>query len=166
VIVVHLLPGRPSLLAQVLGVRSALPVKEAEDQESARGGVVYVARPGYHLLIERDRTFALSVDEPVHHSRPAIDVLFESAADAYGARLAGVILSGANQDGARGLAVIKAGGGLTIVQSPQDAAAREMPDAALAAVRADHVLPAAAIASLLGQLAGAARRPAATAWPG
>jgi two-component system chemotaxis response regulator CheB len=157
-IVIHVLPTRPSLLVGVLGAHCALPVKEAEDKESVRGGVVYVAPPGYHLLIERDRTFALSVDEPVNYSRPAIDVLFESAADAYQARLAGVVLSGANQDGARGLAVIKARGGLAVVQSPEDAAARTMPDAALAAVRADHVLATGALAALLGGLAGVAGR--------
>ncbi len=158
-IVLHVLPTRPSLLASVLGARCPLPVKEAEDKESVRAGTIFLAPPGYHLLIERDRTFALSVDEPVHYSRPSIDVLFESAADAYGARVAGVILSGANQDGARGLAAIKARGGLGIVQSPDDAQVRYMPDAALAAVRADHVLARGALGALLAKLAVAARRP-------
>jgi two-component system chemotaxis response regulator CheB len=158
VIVIHVLPTRPSLLGAVLGAHCALPVQEAEDKEAVRGGVVYVAPPGYHLLIERDRTFALSVDEPVHYSRPAIDVLFESAADVYQARVAGVVLSGANQDGAHGLAVIKARGGVAVVQSPEDASSRTMPDAALAAVRADHVLATRGLAALLGGIAGVAGR--------
>jgi two-component system, chemotaxis family, protein-glutamate methylesterase/glutaminase len=156
VVVLHVLASRPSLLPEVLGARCALPVKEAEDKEPVSPGRVYVAPPGYHLLIERNRAFALSVDPPVHYSRPAIDVLFESAAEVFGAHLAGVLLSGANEDGAAGLAAIKARGGLTMVQSPEDAEARAMPTAALAAVRVDHLLPAAGLAALLGRVAATA----------
>ena len=106
-IVVHLPPTRPSHLAEVLGGKTRLPVKEVEDKEPVVPGTVYVAPPGYHLLIEKGRTFALSTDDLVHFSRPAIDVLFESAAEVYGDRLAGIILTGANADGARGLLAIK-----------------------------------------------------------
>ena len=156
-IVVHLPPNRPSHLAEVLAVKTRLPVKEVEDKEPVLPGTVYVAPPGYHLLVEKGRTFALSTDELVHFSRPAIDVLFESAAEAYGDRLAGIILTGSNADGARGLASIKRRGGLAVVQSPEGALAAAMPEAAIAAAHADHVLPVEGIAALLATLAGGAR---------
>jgi two-component system chemotaxis response regulator CheB len=152
-IVIHLPPIRASHLPEVLGARTALMVREPEDKERLEPGVVYVAAPSYHLLIERDGTFALSADEPVHFSRPAIDVLFESAADAYRERLAGVVLSGANADGAEGLAAIKRAGGLTAVQAPDDALARTMPEAAIARAAPHHVLSLAELASLLAEIA-------------
>jgi two-component system chemotaxis response regulator CheB len=157
-IVVHVPATRPSHLAEVLGARALLPVREVEDKEPVTAGIIYVAPPSYHLLIERGgRTFALSADELLHFSRPAIDVLFESAADAYGERLAGVILSGANADGARGLTAIKRRGGLTIVQSPEGAVARAMPEAAIAAAQPDHVLPIDELSRLLARLAATGR---------
>ena len=152
-IVVHLPPARPSHLPEVLGARTPLPVREAEDKEPIAAGTVYVAPPNYHLLVERSKTFALSADEAVLFSRPAIDVLFESAADAYGERLVGIVLSGASADGARGLSAVKQRGGIAVVQSPDASPAPEMPRAALAMVEADHVLSLADLASLLGQLA-------------
>ena len=152
-IVVHLPPRRPSHLAEVLAARTVLPVREAEDKEPIAPGTVYVAPPNYHLLVERTRTFALSADEAVLFSRPAIDVLFESAADAYGERLAGILLTGASADGARGLSAVKRRGGIAIVQSPEGAVAPQMPRAALSMVKADHVLPIIDLAALLGQLA-------------
>jgi two-component system chemotaxis response regulator CheB len=114
-------------------------VRDADDKEPIVAGNVYLAPPDYHLLVEPGH-FALSTDERVHHARPSIDVLFESAADAYGERVIGVILTGANQDGASGLARIKAAGGVAIVQDPRDSERREMPDAALAATEVDAVL--------------------------
>ena len=114
---------------------------------------IHLAPAGYHLLIERDRCFAYSVDEPVHYSRPSIDVLFESAADAYGAGLAGVMLTGASPDGAKGLMRIRQAGGLAIVQDPAEALASAMPQAALDQAGADHCLPLARIAPLLNELA-------------
>lgn len=153
-IVVHLPAARPSHLAEVLGARTALPVREAEDKEPIAPGTVYVAPPNYHLLVERTRTFALSTDEPVLFSRPAIDVLFESAADAYGSRLVGIVLSGASADGARGLSAIKRRGGIAVVQSPDGAVAPEMPRAALSMVAADHVLAPTDLALLLQRLTG------------
>ena len=158
-IVVHVPANKPSYLAEVLASKTVLPVKEAEDKEPIAPGVVYIAPPNYHLLIERGRTFALSDDQVLHFSRPAIDVLFESAAEAYGDRLAGVVLTGASEDGAAGLAAIKRAGGLAIVQSPATASARPMPEAAIAAAEVDHILPVVEIAPLLAQLAGGARRP-------
>lgn len=131
VIVLHMLPGKPSGLPALLGSVSALTVKEAEDKEPLAAGTVYLASPNYHLLVERERCFSLSVDEPVLFSRPSLDVLFESAADAYGRALAGVLLSGANEDGARGLGRIFAAGGTTVVQDPGTALAPQMPSAAL-----------------------------------
>jgi len=149
----HILPGKPSGLAGLFGGRCALPVKEAEDKEPLVSGTVYLASPNYHLLIERQHHFSLSVDDPVHFSRPSIDVLFESAADAYGPGLTGVLLSGANEDGARGLERIHAAGGVTVVQAPDTASAPQMPDAALRLFRADHVLPPGKIGLLLARLA-------------
>ena len=154
VIVLHILGTRPSRLPEVLAHKTVLPVEEAEDKARVAPGVVYVAPPNYHLLIERDHAFALSADEPVHFSRPAIDVLFESAAEAYGEGLVGVILTGANEDGARGLSTIAQAGGLAIVQSPEEAQVAAMPIAAIAATGADVVLPLAEIAQLLGSLCG------------
>lgn len=150
-IVIHLPPGKTSYLTEVLGARCALPVKEAEDKEPLAPGMVYTAPPNYHLLIEKQRLFSLSVDDPVHFSRPAIDVLFETAADAYGAALAGALLSGASEDGARGLARIKEKGGVTIVQSPDGAPSRTMPEAALRLARIDHVVPQGEIGIILSR---------------
>jgi two-component system chemotaxis response regulator CheB len=156
-LVLHVPRSGPSHLAEVLGKRTAVPVKEVEDKEPVAGGTVYVAPANYHLLIERGRTFALSTDELLHFSRPAIDVLFESAADAYRERLAGVILSGANEDGARGLAAIQHGGGLAIVQTPESAQAPAMPRAALSSTRAAHALSIADLSVALAQLARGGR---------
>ena len=111
IIVQHMSPLADSYLPVRLDEISALTVKEAEDKEPLRPGVVYVAPPDYHLLAEADGSLSLSVDPKVNFSRPSVDVLFESASDAFGPALVGVILTGANQDGARGLARIKRRGG-------------------------------------------------------
>jgi two-component system, chemotaxis family, protein-glutamate methylesterase/glutaminase len=108
-------------------------VKEAEDKETLCAGTIYFAPPDYHLLVNPDFTLALSSDELVHFSRPSVDVLFESAANAFGDSLIGVILTGANDDGAAGLAMIAASGGRVVVQDPSSAEGRSMPEAALAA---------------------------------
>jgi len=130
----------------------ARPVVEAADKDPIEPGHVYVAPPDYHLLVEVG-SFALSVDERVQHARPSIDVLFESAADAYGAGVIGVVLTGANADGAAGLARIAARGGVAIVQDPETAEAREMPEAAIAAAPAT-VLPLERIGPFVTELAG------------
>ena len=131
---------------------SELVVKDADEKESVRPGFVYFAPPNYHLLIEDDNTFSLSVDEKVHFTRPSIDVLFESAADAYGASLVGIVLSGANQDGAAGLSRVKQRGGLTVVQDPQDAEVSYMPRFAIEVASPDHILTAEGICKFLIQL--------------
>lgn len=159
VVALHLLPGRPSGLAAVLGYRCALRVKEAEDKEPILPGTLYLVSPNYHLLVERQGCFSLSADELVNFSRPSIDVLFESAADAYGSGLAAVLLSGANDDGARGLARIRAAGGVAIVQTPETAVASTMPSAALLCGAAGEVLPLEAIGPRLVVLANAHRVP-------
>jgi two-component system chemotaxis response regulator CheB len=121
---------------------------DVEDKAPIERGRVYVAPPDYHLLIERG-SFALSVDERVHHARPSIDVLFQSAADAYGDGVIAIILTGANEDGAAGLARIKERGGVAVIQDPSGAERRAMPDAAIAATVADAVLPLEAIGSFI-----------------
>ena len=129
-----------------------LQVKQAEEKESIQGGTVYIAPPNYHLLIEDDHTFSLSVDNAVNYARPSIDVLFESAADVYGSDLIGVILTGNNDDGSQGLKKIKRNGGLTIVQTPESAEADGMPQAALEAVIPEYMLSLEAIGPLLNAL--------------
>ena len=148
IIVVHIPRERPSLLPDVFGARCALPVREAEDKEPVQPGVVYFAPPDYHMLVDRGPAFALSSDEPVHFSRPSIDVLFDSAADIYGERLLGLILTGANQDGAEGLAAIGRAGGRTVVQEPGGAAVPFLPEAALQAGPVDFVLSLAQLQEL------------------
>lgn len=152
VAVLHLPSHGHSRLAEVLGARMSLPVREAADKEKVQPGTLYVAPGGYHLLVEQDFSFALSCDPPVHYSRPSIDVMMESAADAWGERLAGILLTGANDDGADGLARIGQCGGLTIVQDPEEAAVSAMPQAAIARRTPDHVLALAGIHALLLEL--------------
>lgn len=130
-VVVHLPPDCDSILASLLNSRCHIPVKEAEDKEPVSPGMIYLAPPNYHLLVEPDFRLSLSQDEPVLYSRPAIDVLFESAADAYGDSLAGLILTGASSDGACGLRAVHEAGGLAFVQSPASSEATAMPQAAL-----------------------------------
>ena len=153
VIVQHRGKDHESGLCEYLSRSGSLPVTEPEDKEAILPGRVYLAPRDYHLLIDGPG-FALSVDPPVGYARPSIDVLFESAADQYKERAIGVILTGANQDGARGLAAIKAQGGLTVVQEPQTAAHREMPEAAVARSTPDWILPLSEIAARLNSLCG------------
>lgn len=151
-IVIHVPPSNGSLLVEVLRRRCKPSLEEASDKEPIRAGTVYVAPPGYHLLVEPDRSLALSVDEPVHYSRPSIDVLFESAAHAYRHRLLGIVLTGANEDGARGLECIRRHGGLAWVQDPAKAASSAMPAAALARAGADRILDLQDMAAALAAL--------------
>ncbi len=148
-VVLHTPKELPSVLVTALSHRCPLPVREPEDKEPLQAGTVFVAAPGYHLLVEPGPCFGFSVDAPENYSRPSIDVLFDSAVDVYGDRLVGVILSGANNDGANGLASVCKAGGLALVQAPAEAASPEMPSAALAACPAAQVLPAARIAERL-----------------
>ena len=125
--------------ADILGRSVKLPVREIDDDDALRAPGVYLAPPDYHVLIEPGR-MVLSVDDPVFYSRPSIDVLFESAADVYGAKVLGVLLTGANHDGAKGLSRIKQAGGYAIVQDPRTAESPEMPAAGIAAAPVDEVL--------------------------
>lgn len=151
-IVLHLPRDRPSLLADIFSRRCAVPVREAGDKEPVVPGTVYFAPANYHLLLDQGPQLALSADDPVHHSRPSIDVLFESAADVYGDRLLGVILTGANEDGAAGLASIHDQGGITVVEHPETARSPQMALSALKLRPADLVLPLEQIALLMGAL--------------
>jgi len=141
-------------LATLLAARCSLQVCDAEDKQALEAGTVLVAPADYHLLVEPG-SVALSVDAPLNYSRPSIDVLLGSAADAYGERAAGVVLTGANADGADGLARIASRGGVAIVQDPDTAMRREMPEAALAATPGARVLALGEIGPLLGELARA-----------
>jgi len=151
-VVQHISPSSDSYLPVHFSVRIALRSKEAEDKEPILGGTIFFAPPNYHMMVECDRTIALSVDPKVNFSRPAIDVLFETAAETYRDRLIGVVLTGGNSDGARGLARIKELGGLAIVQSPGTAEAQAMPLAAIEATKVDHVLPLDRIGSLINSI--------------
>jgi two-component system, chemotaxis family, protein-glutamate methylesterase/glutaminase len=151
-VVVHLPRERQSGLGGLFGPKCRLSVVEAEDKQPLAPGVIYLAPPDYHLLVERTAQLALSADELVHYSRPSIDVLFESAADAYGPALLGVVLSGANDDGAAGLAAIARAGGLTLVQPPEEAVAPTMPRAALKATPESCVLSVARMADAFASI--------------
>jgi two-component system chemotaxis response regulator CheB len=133
VVVVHIPPDKPSVLSELFTAKCAVRVREAEDKEPLAKGTVYFAPPDYHLLVESDRTLSLSTEAPVLFSRPSIDVLFESAADALGPAVIGLVLTGANEDGASGLKAVVDAGGTAIVQDPETAFASAMPEAALAA---------------------------------
>lgn len=151
-VVLHLPRDKPSVLAEIFARKCALPVREAEDKEPIEAGTVYFAPNNYHLLVDDGPQLSLSADDPVHHSRPSINVLFESAAEIYNERLLGIILSGANDDGAAGLAAIHDAGGVTIVQSPPTARAPQMALSALKLRPADCVLPLEEIADMLRTL--------------
>jgi len=149
VAVMHVMAGRQSQLAEVFQQRVALQVREAGDKDEMVAGTLYFAPAGYHLLLEGDGTIALSCDPPLHFARPSIDVAMESAADAYGPGLVGILLTGANDDGAAGMAAIKAAGGLTVVQDPHEAEVGIMPQRAIDLRQPDLVLPLEDIRRLL-----------------
>jgi two-component system chemotaxis response regulator CheB len=141
VIAQHRHPDSPeTTLAELLQLRTDRLVQDVEDKMQIEPNHVYIAPPDYHVLVERG-FYALSVEERVQFARPSIDVVFESAAYAYGAAVIGIILTGANQDGAHGLARIKERGGVAVIQDPAGAMRRTMPDAALSTTAADAVLP-------------------------
>ncbi|TCQ08749.1 two-component system chemotaxis response regulator CheB [Rhizobium sp. PP-F2F-G36] len=148
-LVVHIPGDKRSVLAELFQAKCRIKVMEVEDKEPLIGGTAYFAPPNYHLLVEGNRTLSLSSDEPVMFSRPSIDVLFESAADAFGAALVGIVLTGANHDGARGLRAISDPGGHAVVQDPATAFAAAMPEGAIARCPDARVLPLDAIAAYL-----------------
>lgn len=147
-IVLHLPRDRPSLLSEVFSCKCALDVREAQDKEPVVPGTIYFAPSNYHLLVDEGPRLALSADDLVHHSRPSIDVLFESAAEIYGGRLLGALLTGANEDGAQGLAAVHDAGGVTVVQEPETALVSTMVLSAMKLRVPDFVLPLARIAEL------------------
>jgi two-component system chemotaxis response regulator CheB len=148
IVVQHRYRDQNNLLEDVLQAKCKIKIKQADEKEKIEKGIVYIAPPDYHLLIEKDLTFSLSSDDLVSYSRPSIDVLFESAALALGRSLIGILLTGANSDGANGMQKIRAYGGLTIAQSPAEAAFPYMPQAAIDNKSAMLVLTLAEIGKL------------------
>ncbi|MFC4274178.1 chemotaxis protein CheB [Achromobacter aloeverae] len=151
-IVLHIPPDRDSLLTSLFAPRCALPVQEVEDKAPIEPGTVYFAAPDYHMLVEPDRSFALSQDEAVNFSRPSIDLLFESAAVAYREQLLAIILTGGSADGADGLQTVRQMGGRAWVQDPASADAPAMPSFAIERAGADLVTGPAALARSLAAL--------------
>jgi two-component system chemotaxis response regulator CheB len=152
IIVQHRSKDQRELLEEVLQSKCTIKIKQADEKEKIGPGIVYIAPPDYHLLIEGDFTFSLSSDEPVHFSRPSIDVLFESAANVYKRGLTGIILTGANKDGATGIATINSMGGITIAQDPAEAQYSLMPAAAIETQKIKYIWPLAQIKSYLLKL--------------
>jgi two-component system chemotaxis response regulator CheB len=157
-IVVHVRSDAPSLLPGLFSARCKLPVVEPDDKDDIAGGTIYVAPPGYHMLVEPDRSISLSVDPPVRFSRPSVDVLFESAALCFADTLLGVVLSGANDDGARGLVAIQRAGGRCWVQDPRTAVSDAMPLGAIARGGVHDILTLDAMTARLCGMARATRR--------
>ncbi len=149
IIVQHIGARSGSQLIKLLNDKSNLSIKEADEKEKIENGIVYIAPPNYHLMIERDKTFSLTVDERVNFARPSIDVLFESAAEAYKNKLIGVILTGSSSDGTVGIKKIKDYGGLAIAQDPKTAESAYMPASAIAAIKPDYILSLEDIIKLL-----------------
>jgi len=154
IIVQHQHPESDDFIAKFLDAKCSLTVKQADEKESILPGVIYIAPPNYHLMIEEDRTFSLTIDKRVHYARPSIDILFETAADVFGEKLVGIILTGANKDGSHGLRKIKESGGLTIVQDPDTAEVDTMPKAAIASTKIDYILPLEKIGPFICTLYG------------
>jgi len=151
-IVQHISPLSDNYMSQMLNDASKITVKEADEKEKILPSIAYIAPPDYHMLVENDKTISLSVEEKVNYSRPSIDVLFETAADAFGDKLIGIILTGANPDGAKGLKKIKDAGGMTIVQSPDDAESKTMPEAAINITKPDYIFSIDEIITFLTQI--------------
>lgn len=152
IVVQHIGSWADNYWVRALNEMCSVTVKEADEKETLQPGIVYTAPPNYHLLVERDHTLSLTIDERVNYARPSIDVLFETAAIAYGKQLIGIVLTGANHDGANGLKQIKENGGLTIVQQPNTAEAAIMPRFAIAAAEPDYIVPLNQIPDLLIKL--------------
>ena len=152
IIVQHIGARSDNQWIKLLNNNSNLYLKEADEKEKIEYGKVYIAPPNYHLMIEKNKTFSLSIDERVNYSRPSIDVLFESAAEAYKNKLIGVILTGSNNDGTEGIKRIKEYGGLAIIQNPETAESAYMPKSAIAAIQPDYILSLEDMTELLIKL--------------
>jgi len=157
VVVQHLDPRHETVIAEVLGRHTPLTVKVAEAEESVKRGVVYVAPPDHHLLVDAHGTLTLSHSALVHFVRPSADLLFESVAGAYGPRVIACVLTGTGSDGAMGVSAVKARGGTVLAQDPATAEFRGMPDAAVATGAVDFVLPLDEIAEVIVGLVEAGR---------
>lgn len=153
IIVVHIPPDKRSVLSELFRAKCQVQVREAEDKEPLEASTAYFAPPDYHLLVEGNGTLGLSSEEPVLFSRPSIDVLFESAADVYGSRLTAILLTGANQDGARGMLAVAEAGGELIIQDPGTAFAAAMPEAGLALCPDATVMSLGGISEYLRRIA-------------
>ena len=151
-IVQHLSPTSDNYMAKYLNDNCKIIVKEADEKEKILPGIVYLAPPNYHMLIEEDFTISLSTEEKVHYSRPSIDVLFETAVFAYGDTLIGIVLTGANSDGSDGLLKIKESGGYCIVQDPKEAESTAMPQAAIEKANPQKILTISEITKLLATI--------------
>lgn len=149
IIVQHIGARSDNQWIKLLNEKCNLNIREADEKEEIKAGNVYIAPSNYHLMIEKNKTFSLSIDERVNFARPSIDVLFESAAEAYKDSLIGVVLTGSNHDGARGLKKIQEYGGLAIIQDPETAESSSMPESAMALITADYILPLEKIIELL-----------------
>ncbi len=149
IIVQHTSPSSDNYITTYLNDQCELEVKEADEKETIKNGYVYFAPPNFHLLVEENLTLSLSIDERVNYARPSVDVLFDTAADTYREKLIGIVLTGANNDGSKGLNKIKEYGGLTIVQDPKTAEVDSMPLAAIKATKVDHILSLRKIGELL-----------------
>jgi two-component system chemotaxis response regulator CheB len=152
IVVQHVSPRSDNQWIELLNDLSNLNIKEADEKEPIKPGNVYIAPSNYHLLIEKDKTFSFTIDERVNFARPSIDVLFESAAEAYKNKLIGVILTGSNNDGTNGIKRIKEYGGLAIIQDPKTAESSYMPSSAISATQPDFILSLEEIAELLTKL--------------
>lgn len=151
-VVQHRMAGKDEFMIESLDSSCSMLVKEADDKEIIEYGTIYIAPGGYHLLVERNWTLSLSVDEPVSYARPSIDVLFETATRACYGSLIGVILTGANSDGSNGVAAIKNNGGVTIAQDPETAEVATMPASAIASGHIDHTMHLTKIATFITKI--------------
>ena len=154
VVVQHRAKDSRDLLEDILQRKCKIKIRQADEKEKIKPGMVYIAPPDYHLLVEADQTFSLSSDPPVHFSRPSIDVLFESAAHAYRKKLIGIILTGSNQDGAEGITSIRRNGALTIAQDPAEAQYSLMTQASIDTDSVTYVWSLSAIRDFLERLPG------------
>ncbi len=152
VIVLHRKSSFDSSLVQLLSTQTSLSIKEAEEKEDIKQGTIYLAPPDYHLLIEKDCTFSLDFSEKINYSRPCIDVTFETGADAFGHKVAALLLSGANSDGTAGIKAVKSCGGITAVQNPEDAEVAYMPAKAITATQVDYILNADEMGAFINAL--------------
>ena len=152
IVVQHVSARSDNKWIELLNEQSKLNIKEADEKEVIEQGNAYIAPSNYHLLIEKDKTFSLTIDERVNFARPSIDVLFESAAEAYKDKLIGIILTGSNHDGTNGIKRIKECGGLAIIQDPETAESSYMPESAIAAIQPDYILSLENIIDLLKKI--------------